>query len=192
MVGSPHKRIETPDSGHPETGGEFLRFASDPGLPVSVIATTTDGTVAALQAAVDLARDLEARVALVAAEVVPLQFPLDKPPVSLAFIQRRLYEMVFNAGIKAKAARIRICLCRDRDECLRRFLPPRSLIVIGGRRRWWSWQERKLERLLRQLGHHVIFIEIEGGNRVRPSSVSARRSVLWRLQEKADARGIAK
>ena len=54
-----------------------------------------------------------------------------------------------------------IYLCRDRVETLTAVLSPHSLVVIGGRKRWWPTAEKRLARKLRRAGHEVIFTETE-------------------------------
>jgi len=41
-------------------------------------------------------------------------------------------------------------------------LAPRSLVVIGARRRWWPTGEGWLARKLRREGHEVVLAEVEG------------------------------
>jgi len=131
---------------------------SDPGLCVTVISTTPNGTIAALNAARCLAKDLGARITLLKVEVVPLRIPLDESPASLAFAAQQQCSRVLQSSAREVDVTIRTCLCHDRDLCLGRLLRRRALVVIGGRRRWWSSREEKLEQALRRLGHHVIFI----------------------------------
>jgi hypothetical protein len=38
------------------------------------------------------------------------------------------------------------------------MLPRRSLVVIGGRPRWWPTPVSRLRRLLEAQGHSVLFI----------------------------------
>jgi hypothetical protein len=140
-------------------------FSSDPRLRVTVVFTTTEGTLAALRAAGSLAKNLGARILLVVTEVVPLHFPVDSPPVSVQFLEQRQLDLVSASGIEADEVRILIYLCRDREKCLRKVLNSPSLVVVGGRKCWWHGKERKLEHHLRVLGHHVIFIEMEEKNR---------------------------
>ena len=51
-----------------------------------------------------------------------------------------------------------IYLCRDKCPTVRLILKPRSIVILGGRKRWWS-VEQKLARVLKKDGHHVIFAE---------------------------------
>src|ERR1700680_4719760 len=110
-------------------------------LCMTVIATTAEGTTSALNEARRLAGDLDAHITLLKIEVVPLRFPLDKPPVSLDFTIKQLCSLVLRSSAREKDMTIRTCLCRDRDACLRSALRRRALIVIGGRRPWWISRE---------------------------------------------------
>jgi hypothetical protein len=127
-----------------------------PQLRVNVLATTEKATIAALRAAATLAANLGAQITLIAIEVVPWQLPLQKPQVPVAFLERKLYGLVCEAGVVGEEVGIRLCLCRDQHAALRGILRPHSLVVIGGRNRWWLRRERKLKKLLTSLGHRVI------------------------------------
>jgi hypothetical protein len=150
-----------PESHGGDDGSGML--PSEPGLCVTVISTTPDGTIAALNAARCLAKDLGARITLLKMEVVPLRIPLDEPPVSLDFVTKQECSRVLQSSAREVDVTIRTCLCHDRDLCLRRLLRRRALVVIGGRRRWWASREEKLEQILCRLGYHVIFIN--GGHK---------------------------
>jgi hypothetical protein len=134
---------------------------SIPGLCVTVISTTTEGTTAALNEATRLATDLEAHITLLRLEVVPLRFPLDRSPVSLDIATKRQCSLVFPSSARRQDVTVRICLCHDRDLSLRQILRRRALVVIGGKRRWWRSSEERLEQALRRLGHHVIFVDVD-------------------------------
>lgn len=56
---------------------------------------------------------------------------------------------------------VQIYLCRDRLETVNAMPSPRSLVVIGGPKRWWPTEEERLARMLRRAGHEVIFEETE-------------------------------
>jgi hypothetical protein len=143
-------------------GGEDVSHTSPPGprLCVTVVATTAAGTTAALNVARGLAKDLDAKIALLKMEVVPVRFPLDKPPVSLDFTVKQQCSLVLRSSAREGDVTIRTCLCRDRDSGLQRVLRRRAVIVIGGRRRWWLSSEERLEKALLRLGHHVVFIDL--------------------------------
>ena len=128
-------------------------------LCVTVISTNDDGTMAALDAAASLAKDLAAKIVLLKMEVVPNRFPVDKPPVSMEFAAERQRILLLRSRAVNEDVAIRICLCRDQESCLFHVLRRRGLVVIGGKRRWWSSGEERMEQLLHRLGHHVIFID---------------------------------
>jgi hypothetical protein len=162
----------TPNFTESHDGNGGARSSLDPKLCVTVVATTPEGTIAALNAAGWLAKDLGARVTLLAIEVVPNHFPLDQPPVSLAFTTKQQRSLVLASGAREEDVDMRIYLCRDRHSGLQRALRRRAVIVIGGRRHWWLSGEERLEQTLRGLGHHVIFIDIgQKSDRTSPDSV---------------------
>ena len=142
-------------SGHAATERSTLNS----GLSVTVIATTEKGTTAALNEARRLAMDLDAHITLLRMEVVPRRFSLDKPPVSLDAATKQQCSLVLQSSAREQDVTVRTCLCRDRDLSLQRVLRRRALVVIGGRRHWWLSREERLEKVLRGMGHHVIFIE---------------------------------
>lgn len=143
----------------PASRGIDARVAGLSGLEVNVIFTTDQGVLAALKTAESLARRLGTRIRLLAPQPVPWVLPLTHPPVSIEFLERRL----LNAARQCEDAievRIELVLCRDRTKCLLQALRRNSLVVIGGRKRWWAAWEAKLARALTLQGHQVIFSEL--------------------------------
>ncbi len=131
---------------------------ASPRLSVHVIFTSVPETLAALKHAGELASKLDARITLIVPQVVPYPAPLESPPVLLEFNERRFRALARQSPVETAVS---IYLCRDRREALRDVLKPRSLVVIGGRRRWWPTGEKRLARLLRRDGHEVVFTETE-------------------------------
>ena len=126
-------------------------------LIISVIFTTVESTLAALRKASSLANRLSARITLVVPEVVPYPLPLDRPPVRHEWNARRLRLIASDRPVETT---VRIYLCRDPLDTLLTVLTPRSLVVLGGSKRWrWPTREKKLARRLRRAGHEVIFTE---------------------------------
>jgi hypothetical protein len=78
--------------------------------------------------------------------------------VLLEFQEKRFREIASNSPVDI---RVQLYLCRDALETLRRALKPHSLVLLGGRKRFWPTRERSLVRKLRQAGHEVIFDETE-------------------------------
>src|ERR1700683_326901 len=166
------KRLRVHEFGSSGQRG-FLDPESDPWLPITVLSTTQEGTLAALKASAVLARDLEATLGFIITEVVPFRLPLDQPRVSVGFLKRRQEALVAEAGLQGAEIRVQICICRDRKETLGRLLAAPSLIVLGGRRRWWPTCEQRLETFLARLGHQVVFIDSDAEIRSADPGISA-------------------
>ena len=149
------ERIVVPAHGRPEQpeGAE-----PDSRLDVAVVFTSADATIAALRRAGALASSLGARIVLLVPQIVPFPLPLNSPPVLIDFSERRFREIARASGIDTA---VRIYLCRDRLEMLSVVLKPRSLVIVGGRKRWWRTAEKRLARKLRQAGHEVLFAETQ-------------------------------
>ncbi len=127
-------------------------------LNVIVVYTSVAATLGALRGAATLARPLGAKITLVVPQIVPYPLPLASPPVLLDFNERRFQAMAEDGAVETA---VRIYLCRDRWDALGCLLPPRSLVVLGGKRRWWPTAERRTARKLRGLGHEVVLLETE-------------------------------
>jgi hypothetical protein len=143
-----------------EGRNQIAHWSSDAGLSVTVISTTEKGTVASLKAAKWLATDLDATITLLKMEIVPVRFPLYRPPVSLKYTISQQRSIVRQSGVNEADVDLKIRLCRDWSSGLQWVLRRRSLIVIAGKSHWWASREERLERVLRALGHHVIFIDV--------------------------------
>ena len=137
----------------------------DPNLQLYVVFTDLEATRAALKTACHLARDLDARLVLLVAKVVPYPLPLEAPLVSGAFTARVLSQL---AAEQEADVTVRVYLCRDRDETIRQALGPGSLVVIGRQKRWWPNRTRALARLLKREGYQVI---LAGISRIQPAAV---------------------
>lgn len=134
------------------------RISPESQLEIFVFFTTQDQTLKALKKACDLARPICASIVLLAAEIVPYPLPLDRPPVRLEFILRRLVTIASQYPVKTE---VRVYLCRDQLVALRRVLRPNSVVVVGTRKRWWPTREARLARKLRRAGYEVILAETE-------------------------------
>lgn len=133
---------------------------SSPGakLGVNVVFTSAKATLAALKTARRLATDLQARINVVWLCAVPYSLPLDRPPVSVPFIEQQLLELS-NQGVQGPwETNILLILCRDERQALLQALGPRSLVVIGSQSRWWPARKNGLAKVLRSHGHQVIFV----------------------------------
>lgn len=127
-------------------------------LQVAVVFTSPAATIAAVRKAGLLAQPLNARISLLVPQVVPYPAPLESPPVLLDFSEKWFRDIAAQSPVSAA---VHIYLCRDAVGTLQSVLPPHSLVVIGGRKRWLPTREQKLARTLVRSGHEVIFIETE-------------------------------
>ena len=137
----------------PTTGSD-----SDP-LEVNVIFTGPQATAAALKSAESMARDLGARIRLRAAIAVPLRLPLDQSPVSVPFMEQLLADLVGQPDPDRPERTGELYVCRNRVEALLRVLKPNSLVVIGGRKRWWPTPASRMAGAIRAKGHRVVFVD---------------------------------
>ena len=127
-------------------------------LNIGVVFTSIDATLGALRKAAALAASLSAQITLLVPQVVPFPLPLTSPPILVEFNERRFRTLASQIPVPTG---VLIYLCRDAQETLTGVLPPRSTLVIGGRRRWWPTYEMRLAKRLRKCGHEVIFTETE-------------------------------
>jgi len=150
-----YERRITPAAGIP---GQPAAEEAESRLSIDVVYTSIQATLTALKRAGSLATRLNARINVVAPQVVPYPRPLTSPPVLLDFSERRLRVIADQSPVDTT---VRVYLCRDKWEALKQALRPRSLIVIGGRKTWWPTEEKRLAKKLRRAGHDVVFAETE-------------------------------
>ena len=127
-------------------------------LNIAVVFTSVDSTLAALKEAGNLANSLGARITLVVPQVVPYPLPLESPPVLVEFNENRFRVMATKSPVETS---VHIYLCRDRFQTLTSVLKTGSIVVLGGRRRWWPTKDESLARQLRRAGYEVLFKEME-------------------------------
>jgi hypothetical protein len=159
-MGLPRHALPTLE--RPATPSNWWSDWRDPGgerkLEIVVVYTSPQATAAALKMAGCLGSRLNAHVTLMAPQVVSYSLPLERPPVAIEFTERRLRELAVQSPVDTA---VRLCLCRDRLPMLTAALRPHSLVVVGGRKRWWPTQEQRLAGELRRAGHAVIVAETE-------------------------------
>jgi hypothetical protein len=126
-------------------------------LEVFVIFTDLPGTLAAIQMAEGLAEQLGAHLRLVMPFEVSYRLPLAEPPVSVDFLEGQMYNLAAETRMEVEA---QVCLCRDKRIALGKLLPPNSLIVVGGKKRWWPTAAQLLARTVQRDGHQVIFADL--------------------------------
>jgi hypothetical protein len=149
------ERLLAPTTGYPAQAPSIER---DRKLDIAVVFTSVEPTLRALKQAGVLAHRLNSQVRLVVPQIVPYPLPLTSPPVLLDFNERRFFAVASESHVETTVC---IYLCRDRWDALELVLKPRSLVVIGLRKRWWPTAETRLARGLRRAGHEVIVVETE-------------------------------
>jgi len=147
------EKILRPATGHP---AQPTRVEADQQLNIAVVFTSVEPTLAALKEAGQLANSLSARITLVVPQVVPFPLPLETPPVLVEFNENRFRVMASESPVETS---VQIFLCRDRFETLTSVLKPGSIVVVGGRKRWWPTKDETLARQLRRAGYEVLFKE---------------------------------
>ena len=128
---------------------------------VFVVATTIDGTRAALTAGVPLARGSRARLVVLVPQIVPYPLAVDGPAEATVFNERRHRDLVREADGDAE---IRVCLCRTPNDVLH-AIPPKSTVVVGGPSgAVLPSREERLSRQLTRMGHHTVFAAAARGS----------------------------
>ena len=147
------EKVLRPATVHP---AQPIGVEADQRLNIAVVFTSVESTLAALKEAGNLASSLGARITLVVPQVVPFPLPLETPPVLVEFNENRFLVMASESPVETS---VQIFLCRDRFETLASVLKPGSIVVVGGRKRWWPTKEETLARQLRRAGYEVVFKE---------------------------------
>ena len=132
------------------------RAPADGRIEIAVVFTDACGGFAAMQLAEGLAQQLGACLKLIMPYEVHYSLPLEAPPVMTEYLESQLHDLAAMTGMKVEA---QVCLCRDKRIALNQALAPNSLIIVGGKKRWWSTPAQKLAQALESDGHHVIFAE---------------------------------
>jgi len=72
------------------------------------------------------------------------------------YTEQRLLDLAYRGAQGPLETSVQLYLCRDKRQALLRALKPKSLVVIGGKARWWPTKESKLAGVLRSIGHQVV------------------------------------
>ena len=123
---------------------------------VQVIATTYEGTRAAIETAVPLARGSQRPLTVVVPKIV-VDYPqstdeaADATEAAVEDYKEFIDELDGNGSV-------RVCLCQSVDDLIERMTAPNMTIVVGGPSGRWrmSPEERFANRLSRR-GRHVVF-----------------------------------
>jgi hypothetical protein len=123
-----------------------------------VIATQFEGTQAALEAAIPLARGSRARLMVLVPQIVPYALSLDDLGGPAPFATERYRNLLHQLHAEAE---VRLCRCRRLDDVIQQMLPLQAMVVVGGPAGTWrASREERLARRLAHLGHRVVFAPI--------------------------------
>jgi len=127
------------------------------GFPVYVVATTDEGTLAALNAARTLSSGLASTITLVVPHIVPYPQALDHPLVPVSFSIARFAK--FSAEIDTELA-LRIYVCRPGDGRFDAIFPMDGVVLVGGTRgRLRRTREQRLVDRLEARGRRALFVD---------------------------------
>jgi hypothetical protein len=131
---------------------------------VFLLYTSFNYTQCAMPVACRLAEGLHAPLTIVHFRTVPHPIAVDRP-MGVSPVESEEFSGCLQA--EGAHARTRVFLSRD-GRVTRLAFKPHSLIVIGGRHRWWPTAAERLRRTLESAGHFVVFVERSAADRSRP------------------------
>jgi len=179
--------LRTVNAPRQSAGPEIVqRFRPDSRFQVTVVATTREGTLAALKTGAALAKNIGAPITLATVQVLRSHLPLELPPFMVEFFEKKAFALVSDAGIRDRAVTIQIWFCHDQKKCLRQALGPQNLVVIGGTRRWFRREEQKLEEWLCREGYPTIFADAGAKTFTEMLPKSHRHAILHRVVKNPD------
>jgi hypothetical protein len=123
-----------------------------------IIATSEEGTRAALRTARQLTRRLKVARTVLLGPCTPAQ--------AIATTDERVdtvenyRQMASETGVEVT---VRMCFGSTCRELARWMIPPGSTTVVGGRRRWW-WPTpaQRMAGALKRAGHQIVFADASG------------------------------
>ena len=137
----------------PKAGSENQTKRSGTELEIIVPFTNVASTNTALEKVSKLALNLNVRIRVIAVRFVPFSLPIERPPVSMDFLQAALRSLSCSHPIERE-----IYLSRDSKQTWNAVLSPGSLVVITPPKHMWFSQEQKIARAMRRQGHQVCCI----------------------------------
>ena len=120
------------------------------GLPVYVVATTDEGTLAALNAARSFSSGFPSSITLVVPHVVPYPLAIDHPLVPISFSIARFAKLT--AALDTELT-LRVCVCRPGDLRLDSIMPSDT------RGRLRPTREQRLVERLSARGRRALFVD---------------------------------
>ena len=129
-----------------------------------IIATSAEGTRAALREARQLTRRLKVARTVLLVPCTPAQAIVATDERVDTVDNYR--QMAREAGVDVT---VRMCFVSTCLELSRWMLAPGSTTVVGGRRRWW-WptQGQRMAHALKRAGHDIVFADASCPDRAGP------------------------
>ena len=101
-----------------------------------------------------MTRELGAQIEVLAPFVVPYPLELSHPAIEPSFLENKLLS---ENVLLTEVEKVHILLCRDEARAVVGALPPKSIVVLTAKKRWWRTREDCLADTLRKvLAHHVV------------------------------------
>ena len=122
---------------------------------MNVLFTQPEATLAALGEAGRLSQQLSARICLLIGVSVGYPAPLTSAWGQVNAAKVRGRQIATSTGLPLD---IRVFLCRDEVTAFSEYLPPKSIVLVGGRRRWWRSHEQRLATRLSAAGLNALFM----------------------------------
>jgi hypothetical protein len=127
--------------------------AETPAVSIFVVSTSSKLFRPAVSSARQLTREFGGEIVVLAPHVVPYPLDLTHPPVAPAFLESRF---VCDHGPLPDIENVRILLCRDEAEAILGALEPKSIVVMGTKKRCWRTRDEAIIERLRSAGHQVV------------------------------------
>lgn len=138
--------------------GTLDTSASSAEAAVYVLATTEEGTRAALTSAKRLTDGLEARIVLLVPRLTSLAVPFDPASEERAAIVEAYRALAASVGADVT---VLFCVSQRPDDVVRQMLGRSSLVIVGGRRNaLWPSREQRLVRRLTAEGYPVALAQV--------------------------------
>jgi hypothetical protein len=126
-------------------------------LPVYVVATTDEGTLAALNAARAFSSGFPSSITLVVPHVVPYPLAIDHPLVPISFSIARFAKLTAELDTEVT---LRVCVCRPGDFRFDSIMPSDVVVLVGGTRgRLRRTREQRLVDRLSARGRRALFVD---------------------------------
>ena len=125
---------------------------------IHVVATSLDGTRAALAVAAPLAARQQARIVL----LVHRPAGLESPPHATNRLVDRYDEISRDLG---PPVQIRVCFSPNMADAAAQMTPPEGTVFVGGHTSiFWPSAEQRLAVRLRRSGRKVVFVGCDSGS----------------------------